>query len=422
MEFSSFLLRREILSALHTMGYKEPTSVQSQVIPLALDGKNLVVQSATGSGKTGAFVIPALNHIQPRLRKPQILILEPTRELAMQTRDEVFKVSRDMRMGSISVFGGFPIRKQIEELKKWPQVVIATPGRLMDLMDREAIDLSAVEMLIIDEVDQMMDMGFSRAVIDIWKSLESLKQVMAFSATYTPAIMKMLESNIAGGYESLILSQTPTVDTINHVFMRVGPRDKYIMLKNILEKYPNDKVMIFTARKHETEELERYLYRDGFEAAYIHGDMFQRDRVRALRGFKEGKYRIFIGTDVASRWLNLNNIDLVINYQVPTDPESYIHRIGRTGRAGADGKAIMFVSSEEGRDLARIERMHKIEITEINLAGEIIPRPKKTERTPSFGGKWSGKYRNRRSSSGKKGWYRSNRKVPSGSQKPRTEA
>lgn len=179
--------------------------------------------------------------------------------------------------------------------------MIATPGRLMDLMDREAIDLSAVEMLIIDEVDQMMDMGFSRAVIDIWKSLESLKQVMAFSATYTPAIMKMLESNIAGGYESLILSQTPTVDTINHVFMRVGPRDKYIMLKNILEKYPNDKVMIFTARKHETEELERYLYRDGFEAAYIHGDMFQRDRVRALRGFKEGKYRIFIGTDVASR-------------------------------------------------------------------------------------------------------------------------
>ena len=313
-------------------------------------------------------MIPALNAINPRLRKPQILILEPTRELAMQTREEVFRVSTDMRMGSLAVFGGFPIRRQIEDLKKGPQVIIATPGRLMDLMEREAIDLSAVETLIIDEVDQMMDMGFSRAVIEIWRQLSSLKQAMTFSATYTKEIMRMLQENISGPYESLILSQTPTVDTINHVFMRVGARDKYVMLKNILEKYPNDKVMVFTARKHETEELERYLYRDGFDAAYIHGDMYQRDRVRALRAFKEGKTRIFIGTDVASRGLNLNNIDLVINYHVPNDPEAYIHRIGRTGRAGADGKAIMFVSTEEERDLNRIEKMHKIEITEVNLA------------------------------------------------------
>lgn len=280
--------------------------------------------------------------------------------------------------------------------------MIATPGRLMDLMERGAIDLSAVKMLIIDEVDQMMDMGFSRAVIEIWKSLGNLTQTMTFSATYTRQIMSMLSENISGEYESLILSQTPTVDTINHVFMRVGARDKYTMLKNILEKYPNDKVMIFTARKHETEELERYLYRDGFDASYIHGDMFQRDRVRALRAFKEGKSRIFIGTDVASRGLNLNNIDLVINYHVPNDPESYIHRIGRTGRAGADGKAIMFVSTEENRDLARIERMHKIEITEVNLAGEVIPRPPKPERE-NGGKKRFGRYRGNN-----RGGYRGN--------------
>ncbi len=419
MEFSNFALRREIISALSKMGYKEATSVQTQVIPLALNGKNLVVQSATGSGKTGAFVIPALNTIEGRNRKPQVLILEPTRELAMQTREEVFKISADMRMGSLAVFGGFPIRRQIEDLKKGPQIVIATPGRLMDLMEREAIDLGNVETLIIDEVDQMMDMGFSRAVIEIWKQLGSLKQTMTFSATYTKQIMAMLDENIVGGYESLILSQTPTVDTINHVFMRVGARDKYTMLKNILEKYPNDKVMIFTARKHETEELERYLYRDGFDAAYIHGDMFQRDRVRALRAFKEGKTRIFIGTDVASRGLNLNNIDLVINYHVPNDPEAYIHRIGRTGRAGADGKAIMFVSTEENRDLMRIERMHKIEITEINLAGEVVPRPPKSEnknggkkRRYGYRGKSHGRSGDknfRRDKNGKP--FRSNRKV-----------
>ncbi len=201
--------------------------------------------------------------------------------------------------------------------------------------------------------------------------------------------------------------------------MRVGARDKYTMLKNILEKYPNDKVMIFTARKHETEELERYLYRDGFDAAYIHGDMFQRDRVRALRAFKEGKTRIFIGTDVASRGLNLNNIDLVINYHVPNDPEAYIHRIGRTGRAGADGKAIMFVSTEENRDLMRIERMHKIEITEINLAGEVVPRPPKSEnknggkkRRYDYRGKSHGRSGDknfRRDKNGKP--FRNNRKV-----------
>ncbi len=406
MSFSNFALRKEIVSALEKMGYTEPTSVQAEVIPLALDNKNLVVQSATGSGKTGAFVIPALNAVDSSIRKPQVLILEPTRELAMQTRDEVYKISSDMRMGSIAVFGGFPIYKQIEQLKKGPQVVIATPGRLADLMEREKIDLSEVQMLVIDEVDQMMDMGFSQAVTDIWKSLGALKQVMTFSATYTKMITNMLDENIQGEYTPLILSATPTVDTINHVFMRVGQRDKYPTLKMMLERYPNDKVIVFTARKHETEEIERYLYRDGFNAAYIHGDMYQRDRVRALRGFKEGKYRVFIGTDVASRGLNLNNIDLVVNYHVPNDPESYIHRIGRTGRAGAEGKAIMFVSTEEERDLMRIERMHKIEITEVNMAGEVLPREVK---------KFSGDGKKRfggGSRNGGKPFYRKNRKVP----------
>lgn len=311
----------------------------------------------------------------------------------MQTRDEVYNISRNMRMGSTAVFGGFPIRKQIEQLKMGPQVIIATPGRLADLMERGSIDLSAVEMLIIDEVDQMMDMGFSRAVIDIWQQLKSLRQVMTFSATYTKEITCMIDENIGGAYESLILSKTPTVDTIDHVFMRVGIRDKYPLLKRVLERFPNEKVMVFTARKHETEELERYLHRDGFDAAYIHGDMFQRDRVNALKKFKEGHVRIFIGTDVASRGLNLNNIDLVINYHVPHDPESYIHRIGRTGRAGASGHAIMFVSSEEERGLMRIERMHRIEIAEVDVEGTAIPRPPKPERRSGGGGGGKRPYR-----------------------------
>jgi len=422
MSFSTLALRAEIVSALTKLGYHDPTEVQSQVIPLALDGKNLVVQSQTGSGKTAAFVIPALNTIDPRNRKPQVLILEPTRELAMQTRDEVYNISRDMRMGSIAVFGGFPIRKQIEQLKMGPQVVIATPGRLADLMERRAIDISEVQMLVIDEVDQMMDMGFSKAVVDIWEQLTALKQVMTFSATYTREITNMLDTHIQGWYESLILSKTPTVDTIDHVFMRVGIRDKYPLLKRTLERFPNDKVMVFTARKHETEELERYLYRDGFSAAFIHGDMFQRDRVKALKNFKEWNVRIFIGTDVASRGLNLNNIDLVINYHVPHDPESYIHRIGRTGRAGASGHAIMFVSAEEERQLMRIERMHKIEIAEVDAEGVMIPRVKK-EYTPREWGKrrfgWGGSgYRGR----GNGGGYPRRRNDSEWGGYPRTES
>lgn len=388
MSFDTLALRVEIVSALTKLGYHDPTEVQSQVIPLALEGKNLVVQSQTGSGKTAAFVIPALNSIDSKKRVPQVLILEPTRELAMQTRDEVFNISRDMRMGSMAVYGGSPIRRQIEGLKAGPQVIIATPGRLIDLIERHVLRLDDISMLVLDEVDQMMDMGFAPSVKEIWRQLVNLKQVMTFSATYTKEITNMLDTNIRDGYESLILSKTPTVDTIDHVFMRVGIRDKYPLLKRILERFPTHKTMIFTARKHETEELERYLHRDGFSAAYIHGDMYQRDRINALKAFKEGNVRIFIGTDVASRGLNMNNIDLVVNYHVPHDPESYIHRIGRTGRAGADGHAIMLVSSEEDRGLARIERMHKIQITEVDPEGTIIPRAPRPER--KFGGNGGG--------------------------------
>jgi superfamily II DNA/RNA helicase len=248
----------------------------------------------------------------------------------------------------------------------------------------------------------MMDMGFSRAVVEIWGQLQALEQVMTFSATYTREITSIIDDNMKGGYESLILSKTPTVDTIDHVFMRVGTRDKYPLLKKTLERFPDHKVIIFTARKHETEELERYLYRDGFSAAYINGDMMQRDRVRAIQAFKDGKVRVFIGTDVASRGLNLNNIGLVVNYHVPHDPEAYIHRIGRTGRAGADGHAIMFVSSEEERQLQRIERMHRIEINEVDADGAIIPRVKREQ---SRGGSGGGGYRGR---GGSGGGYRGN--------------
>ena len=196
MAFNTLALREEIVSALTKLGYHEPTDVQSEVIPRALEGKNLVVQSHTGSGKTAAFVIPALNAIDSKKRTPQVLILEPTRELAMQTRDEVFNISRDMRMGSLAIYGGSPIRRQMDALRDGPQVIIATPGRLIDLIERRAIRLEDISILVLDEVDQMMDMGFAPSVKEIWRQLINLKQVMTFSATYTREITHMLDTHI----------------------------------------------------------------------------------------------------------------------------------------------------------------------------------------------------------------------------------
>jgi superfamily II DNA/RNA helicase len=350
-------------------------------------------------------VIPALNKIDTELRKPQILILEPTRELAMQTREEVVDLSKGLHMKSAVLYGGSWIRKQREELDAGPQIIIATPGRLIDLIERGWIDLRYIDTLIIDEVDQMMDMGFIEPVRHIWSKLRAFKQLMTFSATYSDTIMSLIRENIGTEYEMLQLQKTLTVDTIDHAFIRVSPIDKYLTAKRLISDTGAGKVIIFTKMKHETEEIARYLQRDGIEAGYLHGDLEQRDRIRTLKDYKDGHIRVFIATDIAARGLNLNNIDLVINYHVPLDPESYIHRIGRTGRAGASGKAVMLVSPDESRALMRVERTNKIKIKEVDHDGKEI------ERAPEYGGRSGGRsggggYKGGRSGGG--GGYRGN--------------
>lgn len=411
MLFSEFWLRPEILSSLEALGYTEPTPVQEAVIPQALEEKNLIVQSQTGSGKTASFVIPVLNLIDTNLRKPQGLILSPTRELAIQSKEEVWNLSKWIRMRSMSLSWGSNIRRQRDELASGPQVIMSTPGRLIDLIERKWIDLSAIKILVIDEVDLMMDMGFIEAVEMIWKSLPNLKQIMTFSATYSPQIMRIISENIGTNYESIQIHKTVTVETIEHSFVRVPRMDKYPMLRKIVTENPESRIIVFTKMKSETEELFRYLERDGIKSAYLHGDLFQRDRIRTLRDYKEGRIRIFIATDIAARGLNMNNIDLVVNYHVPLDPESYIHRIGRTWRAGANGKAIMFVSSDETRQLERVERVNRIEIEEIDQEGNAIPRAPKTfsQKRRGNGGASRRSYHGARDGGGRENGPRENR-------------
>ena len=373
-QFSDFPLRPEILSALTSHGYTTPTKIQEEVIRVSFEDKNIVGQSQTGTGKTAAFVIPLLQKIQPDKRAIQAVILAPTRELAHQIREEVFKLSAGLRMKSLALYGGSPIRRQRDELSKGPQIVIATPGRLIDLIDRGYIRLDQVNFLVLDEVDRMLDMGFIDDIDRIWESLTALKTVYTFSATITPEIQNLFSKYLDEGYEHIKATEGVTVAKIDHSFVEVPHFEKYDYLKSFLAEHPEDKTIIFTRMKREAEELARYLDRDGFSVDYLHGDMMQRERMRSLRNFKEGVVQIFVTTDVAARGLNMNAIDLVVNYHVPEDPEAYIHRIGRTGRANASGKAVMFVAREEERSLVMIEKRNKITIKQVDRTGIEIER------------------------------------------------
>ncbi len=385
MLFSEIKLRPSIQDALSKSGYLEATKIQEEVITFALQGKNIVGQSQTGTGKTAAFVIPLLELIDCRQRKPQAIVLAPTRELAIQIRDEVVKLSEGMYLRSTVVYGGSSMKKQREILDKGPQIVIATPGRLIDLVDRRYIDLAEVKFFVLDEVDRMLDMGFVDDIDYLWGHMPGIKQSMTFSATIPMEMKNLLVKYVGEGYEAIKSTQELTVDKIDHSFIEVETFDKFNLLKSYIEEHVGQKIIVFSRTKHETEHLSRMLQEGGVKAGCLHGDMEQRQRTRALQAFKNDEVNVFVTTDVAARGLNMNNINLVLNYHVPEDPEAYIHRIGRTGRAGAEGKAVMFVSAAERLLLKNIEKRNKIVIRQIDREGNTLERKVEAPST-GFGG------------------------------------
>ncbi len=395
MLFSEFSLNQNVLDSLAKAGYVEPTKIQEEVIRAVLEGKNVVGQSQTGTGKTAAFVIPLLEKIDSKLRRPQAIILAPTRELASQIRDEVVKLSEGMYIRSTAVYGGTSIRAQREILMKGPQIVVATPGRLIDLIDRRFIDISNVEFFVLDEVDRMLDMGFIDDIDYVWSFLTNVKQSMTFSATIPFEVGNLISKYVGEGYEHIKATTSITVDKIDHAFVEVTHFEKFDLLKKYVSEHADKKTIVFTRTKAETEHLARMLMENGISADFLHGDLEQRQRQRALKRFSSGEVSTFVTTDVAARGLNMNNIDLVINYHVPEDPESYIHRIGRTGRAGAEGKAIMFVSEAEKMFFKNVEKRNKIRIKQVDMNGIEVVRQE--ERHQGFQSKHGGRggYRDR---------------------------
>lgn len=343
------------------MGYKKATPIQEQVIGFAMKGENIVGQSNTGTGKTAAFLIPLLQSIDTNKKGLQALILAPTRELVNQIFDEVVALTKFYRVNAVAVYGGASPVPQQRNLAKGPSIIVATPGRLMDFVGQKVVNLGVVNYFVLDEVDRMLDMGFVRDIKKIRAQMPMIKQTYTFSATLSDEIKKIINEHIKK-YEFIKVGEEVTVEAIDHSVMIVEHEHKVANVRKLIDEHLGDKVIIFTQTKRNTKTIGDVLTREGIKVGMLNGNMSQSKRMSTLKEFKAGTTKILITTDVAARGLNMDNVGLVINFDVPNEPESYIHRIGRTGRAGASGKAIMLVSDLEKKLLTQIERAHKITI------------------------------------------------------------
>ncbi|AOS85064.1 ATP-dependent RNA helicase [Chlorobaculum limnaeum] len=368
VNFRSLALSEPLLQALEAVGYENPTPIQANTIPLLLEGRDVLGQAQTGTGKTAAFALPALSNIDLSLTDPQVLVLAPTRELAIQVA-EAFHTYAEFMPGFhvLPIYGGQDYGVQIRNLKRGVHVVVGTPGRVMDHMRKGTLNLDGLKCLVLDEADEMLRMGFIDDVEWILDQTPDNRQVALFSATMPPPIVRIARKYLKAPAEITIQSKTTTVETIRQRYWMVGGHHKLDALTRILEVEPFDGIIIFVRTKTETVALAEKLQARGYAAAALNGDMVQSARERTIEQLKDGTLNIVIATDVAARGLDVERISHVINYDIPTDTESYVHRIGRTGRAGRSGEAILFVSPRERGLLFAIERAtrKRIELMEL---------------------------------------------------------
>lgn len=359
--FEDLHLDRKILAALKDMGFEEPSPIQKGAIPLALEGEDLIGQAQTGTGKTAAFGIPIIQKINEKDRHIQALVMSPTRELCIQVADEISKIGRTKRVRVLPVYGGQPIERQIRSLKRGIQVVIGTPGRLLDHIRRGTIDLEYVNFLVLDEADEMLDMGFVDDMENIIKNVPPERQTMLFSATMPRPILSISKKYMRAPKMVAIHKEVVTAPTIDQYYYET--RDKVDGLCRILDTTDDcNKMIIFCRTKKGVDELVIALATRGYEAEGLHGDLSQNQRDRVMKKFRSGQVDILVATDVAARGLDIDNITHVVNFDVPSDSESYVHRIGRTGRAGNTGVALTFITPREFRQLKLIERSIKTKI------------------------------------------------------------
>lgn len=361
MSFADLQLHPSILKAIDACGYSEPTPIQEQAIPKAMAGRDLLATAQTGTGKTAAFVLPALQRLnvpsEARGRGPRMLILTPTRELATQVTDAIRNYGKFMRVRSCAILGGMPYREQLRLLSQPVDIVVATPGRLIDHLENRRIDLGRLEMLILDEADRMLDMGFSEDVDRIAAAAPAGRQTLMFTATLDNAMARLAQRLLREPERIAIEGKKTTLDNIEqrlHVADDLGHKNR--LLQHFVTNPDVTRAIIFSATKRDADALAYELYEQGHRVAALHGDMKQGARNRTIADMRRGKIRLLVATDVAARGLDVTGISHVINFDLPKFAEDYVHRIGRTGRAGASGVAVSFASLNELNYLDRIER------------------------------------------------------------------
>ena len=356
-------LHQQLQHAVQDAGYEKPTPIQEKAMPYLFEGRDLIGIAQTGTGKTAAFMLPILNHLvrvrRPRhIGHPRALVLSPTRELAAQTAENVKAYSKYCQLPFACVFGGVSQFGQVKDIKKGAETVIACPGRLIDLMTQGILYLDQVECFVLDEADRMLDMGFLPDIKRIISKLPRARQSLFFSATMSPAIAKLAGELVQDPVQVTISPETPTVEKINQKVMFVEKPQKDALLIHLLKTHPEwTKVIVFTKMRHGADRVNKKLMRENIPCAAIHSDKTQGQRTRALDGFRKGAVRVLVATDIASRGIDVPDVSCVVNMELPLETESYVHRIGRTARAGESGAAISFVTGEERGQLKAVERL-----------------------------------------------------------------
>jgi ATP-dependent RNA helicase RhlE len=380
--FNELGLAAPIARALVEEKYESPTPIQAQAIPPILAGKDLVGIAQTGTGKTAAFALPILNHLlNHRLRAEQrscrVLILSPTRELSGQILDSFRTYGRHVRLTTALAIGGVPIGRQVRSLVNGVDVLVATPGRLLDLMQSNAVKLDRIEVFVLDEADRMLDMGFIRDIRKIVAKLPAQRQTLFFSATMPTEIEKLVSELLHNPVRVAVTPQAKTADRVEQRIVHIERSEKGNLLAELLKSEPVDRALVFTRTKHGADKVVRALQKAGIASEAIHGNKSQNNRERALANFRSGRVRTLIATDIAARGIDVDGVSHVFNYDLPNIPESYVHRIGRTARAGAEGIAISFCDREEMPFLRDIEKLIRMEIpsTDRRRDKSSAPRP-----------------------------------------------
>ncbi|MDQ0216312.1 ATP-dependent RNA helicase DeaD [Oikeobacillus pervagus] len=362
-KFMDLGLSPTILKSIDQMGFEEATPIQAATIPESLKGKDLIGQAQTGTGKTAAFGIPLLEKINTKSGSIQGLIIAPTRELAIQVSEELYKIGSHKRVRVLAVFGGQDIHRQIRALKNRPHIIVGTPGRILDHINRRTLKLEYLQTLVLDEADEMLNMGFIQDIEAILSHVPKERQTLLFSATM-PAPIKAIAEKFMNNPEMIaVKAKEMTVPLIEQFFIKAQEREKFDLLSRLLDVQSPELAIVFGRTKRRVDELSRALNIRGYSAEGIHGDLSQAKRISVLRKFKEGKIDVLVATDVAARGLDISGVTHVYNYDIPQDPESYVHRIGRTGRAGNEGMAITFVAPREMGYLREVEQTTKRRMT-----------------------------------------------------------